>query len=263
MLTLHHGANSVCSIKVRIVLAEKALEWEGRHIDLPKGEQFHPEFLKVNPRAIVPVLDHDGVLIRESSVISEYLDGLSDHNRLMPRDPVGQAKTRIWGLNTLEYHDSVNTLTFASYQRQMLLAKPAEELEARWDAMPDKIRVRKMLDLMENGAHSAHVPVALGRLQRMCAEMEDSLAGAAWLIGPDYGPADALVTAYFFRIDCIGLNRLWESRYPPVPDWYRPVSAPPSLGAATAPWLDEAVIDRIRQVGRRTFIEDAEFPDYL
>jgi glutathione S-transferase len=263
MLTLYHGANSVCSIKVRIVLAEKALQWEGRHIDLPKGDQFHPDYLKVNPRAIVPVLDHDGVLIRESSVISEYLDGLSDHNRLMPRDPVAQAKTRIWGLNTLEYHDSVNTLTFASYQRQMLLAKPAEELEARWDAMPDKIRVRKMLDLMENGAHSAHVPVALGRLQRMCAEMEDSLAGAAWLMGPDYGLADALVTAYFFRIDCIGLNRLWESRYPRVTDWYRRGFARPSLDAATAPWLDEAAIDKIRQVGRRTFIEDAEFPDYL
>ena len=75
----------------------------------------------------------------------------------------------------------------------MLLAKPAEELEARWDAMPDKIRVRKMLDLMENGAHSAHVPVALGRLQRMCAEMEDSLAGGAWLMSR-LRALDALVT---------------------------------------------------------------------
>ena len=120
-----------------------------------------------------------------------------------------------------------------------------------------------MLDLMENGAHSAHVPVALGRLQRMCAEMEDSLAGGAWLMGPDYGLADALVAAYFFRIDCIGLNRLWESRYPRVTDWYARVSARPSLDAATAPWLDEAAIDKIRQVGRRTFIEDAEFPDFL
>ena len=124
---------------------------------------------------------------------------------------MAQAKTRIWGLNTLEYHDSVNTLTFASYQRQMLLSKPAEELEARWAAMPDKIRVRKMLDLMENGARSAHVPVALGRLQRMCAEMEEALAGGPWLMGADYGLADALVTAYFFRIDCIGMQMVCGS----------------------------------------------------
>ena len=263
MLVLYHGANSVCSIKVRIVLAEKALEWEGRHIDLPKGEQFHPDFLKINPRAIVPVLDHDGTLIRESSVISEYLDGLSAHNRLLPANPVAQARTRIWGLNTLEYHDSVNTLTFSSYQRQMLLAKSPEELQARWDAMPDKIRVRKTLDLMEHGAGSEHVPVALSRLQRMCAEMEESLSDHDWLMGPDYGLADALVTAYFFRLDCIGLERLWESRFPRVTGWYRRVCERPSLAAATAPWLDQDAIDRIRAVGRKTFIEDADLPDFL
>ena len=48
-------------------------------------------------------------------------------------------------------------------------------------------------------------------------------------------------------------------RYPRVTDWYARVSARPSLDAATAPWLDEAAIDKIRQVGRRTFIEDADF----
>jgi len=38
MLALYHGANSVCSVKVRIVLAEKGLEWNSRPVDLPKGE---------------------------------------------------------------------------------------------------------------------------------------------------------------------------------------------------------------------------------
>ena len=59
MLLLYHGANSVCSVKVRIVLAEKGLAWEGRHIDLPKGEHLAEAYLKINPRAVVPVLDHD------------------------------------------------------------------------------------------------------------------------------------------------------------------------------------------------------------
>ena len=66
----------------------------------------------------------------------------------------------------------------------MLLAKPPEELQARWDAMPDKIRVHKTLDLMEHGAGSAYVPVALSRLQRMCAEMEESIGGHDWPVMP-------------------------------------------------------------------------------
>ena len=177
MLRLYHGSNSVCSVKVRIVLAEKGLAWEGRHIDLPKGEHLAEAYLRINPRAVVPVLDHDGVLIRESTVICEYLDGLDDAVRLVPADRLAQARMRIWGVNTAEYHDSVNTLTFASFQRRMLLAKSPEELAARWEAMPDKIRVRKTLDLMEHGADSIFVPVAFKRLQRMCAEMEAALEG--------------------------------------------------------------------------------------
>jgi glutathione S-transferase len=82
-------------------------------------------------------------------------------------------------------------------------------------------------------------------------------------MGTDYGLADALLTAYFFRIDCIGLAPLWESRFPHVTGWYRRVCERPSLAAATAPWLDKAAIDRIRQIGRKTFIEDADFPEYL
>lgn len=263
MLRLYHGANSVCSVKVRVVLAEKNLAWESHHINLPKGEQFEPEFLKINPRSIVPVLDHDGVLIHESSVISEYLDGLSEHNKLMPSDLVRQAKTRRWGVYTLEYHDSVNTLTFSSYQRKMLLEKPPEELEARWAAMPDQIRVRKIKDLLANGGQSAHVPVAMKRLARMCAEMEDDLATGPWLMGESYSLADALLTAYFFRTECVGLAGLWESRYPRTTDWYERIKARGSFGEAINPWLDEAAMGKIKAAGEETFLADDSYADFL
>ena len=96
MLTLYHGANSVCSVKVRIVLAEKGLAWEGRHIDLPRGEHLQADYLKINSRALVPVLDHDGVLIRESTVICEYLDGLDDATRLVPPGALERMQSPSW-----------------------------------------------------------------------------------------------------------------------------------------------------------------------
>jgi glutathione S-transferase len=40
--------------KVRVVLAEKDLEYERVHVDLHKGEQKSPEFLKLNPYGKVP-----------------------------------------------------------------------------------------------------------------------------------------------------------------------------------------------------------------
>ena len=99
----------------------------------------------------------------------------------------------------------------------MLLAKPAEELEARWRSIPGPIKARKLQDLVANGVQSDYVPAALGKLARMCAEMDAALSGGPWLMGAEYSLADALVTPYFYRIDCLGLSGLWETRYPPPP----------------------------------------------
>ena len=39
-----------------------------------KLDQLKPEYLKLNPNAVVPTLVHDGRAIWESSFINEYLD---------------------------------------------------------------------------------------------------------------------------------------------------------------------------------------------
>lgn len=263
MLKLYHGANSVCSIKVRIVLEEKRLDWESLHIDLPKGEQFSPEFIAINSRSFVPVLEHRGVILRESSVICEYLDQISDYNPLMPSDPALQAITRIWGTQCLEYHDSVNTLTFASYQRTMLLQKSKEELAARWAAMPDQIRAQKMQDLVENGGDSAYVPVALARMSRLAQEIDEALGDKPYLMGDDYSLADALITSYIFRTECVGLAGLWEAHYPNTTNWYNRIKERASFGGAINPWLNEEEMAKIRAAGENTFLAQNKFSQYL
>lgn len=260
MLALYHGANSVCSIKVRIVLAEKGLDWTSRHIDLPKGEQFSPSFLKINPNANVPVLDHDGKLVFESSVIAEYLDGLSDQNPLRLSDPFLAAKTRTLGIYSLAYHDAVNTLTFSSYQRAMLRAKPAQELAARFKAMPNQIRARKLADLVARGVESDHVPIALDALTGMCAWVEGALEGD-WLMG-DFSVADTLLPAYFYRLDCIGLAPLWQRRFPKAAAWYARVTARPSFTQATAPYIDTAQLETMRGAGA-VFHQSSDLKGYF
>jgi len=69
MLELYHHGSSVCAAKVRIVLAEKGLEWKGHYLDILKGDQFDPDYMKLNPKAVVPTLVHDGNVILESTVI--------------------------------------------------------------------------------------------------------------------------------------------------------------------------------------------------
>ena len=47
MLTLYNNAYSTCSQKVRLVLAEKSLEWEDRQINFSKNEHIAPEYLNL------------------------------------------------------------------------------------------------------------------------------------------------------------------------------------------------------------------------
>ncbi len=96
MLYLYHGTTSVCAIKVRLTLAEKALPWQGEVLWLQRGDQYRPDYLKLNPNAVVPTLVHDGTVIIEATVIMEYLDETFPDIPLMPRDPYARSQVRLW-----------------------------------------------------------------------------------------------------------------------------------------------------------------------
>ena len=44
MLELYHNDMSTCAQKVRLMLAEKGLAWESRHLDLRAGDQQKTEY---------------------------------------------------------------------------------------------------------------------------------------------------------------------------------------------------------------------------
>jgi glutathione S-transferase len=85
MLTLYHNDMSVCAAKVRTALAAKKLDWNGVHLDLRRGDAQKPEYLKLNPNAVVPTLVHHGRVITESTVICEYIDDQWPDQPLKPR----------------------------------------------------------------------------------------------------------------------------------------------------------------------------------
>ena len=96
MLELYHADSSVCAQKVRLALAEKGLEWSGHLLDLMAGDQFRPDYLQINPGAVVPTLIHDGQVIGESTLINEYLDDAFPASPLRPADPLARMTMRLF-----------------------------------------------------------------------------------------------------------------------------------------------------------------------
>jgi len=87
--TLYHHGSSVCAAKVRFAMAEKGMEWEGVYIDILAGEQFTPEYKKINAKSVVPTLVHDDLVIPDSTVIIEYLDQIAPENSTASQSSLG------------------------------------------------------------------------------------------------------------------------------------------------------------------------------
>lgn len=94
-MKLYHFPPSTNSLKVRIALLEKGLEFESVVIDLTKREQKAPDYLKIHPFGQVPALDDDGFVVYDSTVINEYLEDEYPHPPLLPSDSENRALARL------------------------------------------------------------------------------------------------------------------------------------------------------------------------
>ena len=71
---LYNAPQSTCSQRVRFVFNGKAIPFDEVKLNLLEGDQLKPDYLKLNPNGVVPTLDHDGAIVIDSTVITEYLD---------------------------------------------------------------------------------------------------------------------------------------------------------------------------------------------
>jgi glutathione S-transferase len=161
--------------KVRVVLAEKDLEFEKVPVDLHKGEQKAPEFLKLNPYGKVPVLIDDDVVVYDSTIINEYLDEEYPNPTLMPEDSARRARVRL-----LEDFADNSFIPPAG-----LVLAELRKPEAERDA--DKIR-----------RHQGEVTRVLGRL-------EMQLEGKEFLVG-DFSLADIAFVPRVIILSQLGIE---------------------------------------------------------
>ncbi len=131
-MRLYNYFRSSASFRVRIALALKGLDYEYASVHLLKGggEQFAAEFTAMNPAALVPVLDDDGVLLTQSLAIIEYLDETRPQPPLLPNDAAGRARTRAIALAIACEIHPLNNLRVLGYLSKTLSV--SEEQRNAW-----------------------------------------------------------------------------------------------------------------------------------
>jgi len=224
VLELYFYENSVCSERVLMTLAEKGIDdWIGHHLDLFRGEEANHEYLKLNPKGQVPTLVHHGQVIRESSIICDYLDDLHPNNPLKPDDTIDRAHMREWVKEADEAgFQGVASLSFAAVFREKLSKKTEEERNKLWAGQTDLLRTYRQKTCFNDGLESPYAIIALAAWEGIFVALEKALCDQRnWIIGDQFTLADLNFAPLIARLEAIGFLDIWLDHRPCSADWWR------------------------------------------
>lgn len=259
MLELYHHGTSVCAAKVRLALAEKGLEWTGHYVDILAGEQFEPEFLAVNPKAVVPVLVDAGRIVPESTVICEYLEDRFPEPPLYPGDAYQRSRIRRWAKAVdEELHPACSALTYIVSHRRTILRKGAgsfEEFLAQGGAEGAAAR-RLKWQYIQQGLAAPGAGEKIRLYVAFLDKMETALGASEWLAGERFTMADVAMAPYLERLAMLSMQALWEDgRRPRLEQWLARIRARPAFDKAVRSWVPEALREEMRANGARSWPE--------
>lgn len=134
-MKLYGYFRSSASYRVRIALNLKGLAYDVVPVHLMKngGQQFSPEYRKLNPDALVPALIDDAaessVALTQSLAIIEYLDEVYPEPPLLPKNPVDRAYVRSIGLSiACEIHPLNNLRVLRYLVRDLKVSEDAKDM---------------------------------------------------------------------------------------------------------------------------------------
>jgi glutathione S-transferase len=201
--TLHHFPLDPYSRQARLALGEKKIVFAE---SIERYWEQRPEFLKLNPSGLTPVLvevqEGRRTVVAESRALLEYLEEIAPDAPLLPRDPAERAEAR----RLLQWFDrkfdfEVNSLILHEKMEKRLLGLGA----------PDMSTIR---------AGNAALRTHFTYLEQLLTERD-------WLAGRRLSLADLGAAAHISVIDYFG-DPPWKD-FPALKTWYMAIKSRPSF----------------------------------
>jgi len=172
VITLYDADRCPYCARVRIMLAEKGIEYETVEVDLDDRPAW---IYEKNPLGRVPVLEEDTFLLAESAVIDEYLDERYPEPSLGPAD----AAERALGRMLVFRFDELSKPYYALRRGD---DGAAERLDAALGTLAGLLQRQPFLSGREFGlADVAYVPWILRARDRMDVDLERFPALSEWV----------------------------------------------------------------------------------
>lgn len=185
--------------KVFLMLEECALPYNTIKVDVWRGDQFKPEFLKINPMAKVPaIVDHDGpggkpYTVFESGAILMYLADKT--GKFLPADPRARYDVVQWLMMQMA---NVGPM-FGQYVHFRMFAPPGNDYSASRYAT----QMRRIYDVIEK-----------------------RLGEAPYLGGNEYSIADIATFPWTRNHEAWGVK---DADNPNLARWFKTISERPAV----------------------------------
>lgn len=248
---LFHTARSYCAQQVRLALEEKGIKWQSRYLELGEAEHFHPAYVRMNPRMVVPTLVDHGFVVRDAAQIIRYLDARYPEGPLTPFEPNRKRLMEHWielqdqypvkFLSIGNLPDQQRSRQKASWQARLDALKKLIE-QHRFDEQLCSLYSRKFEEiehwqLVE--ADKARLAEIRGRMNHLLGDLEVQLTETPFLAGADYSLAEIAWTPVLYRIEECGLADDWiHQKRPQLSDHYNRLKQRPSFDAAISAFLE-------------------------
>ena len=169
-----------CAFASHVLLEDAEAIYKATRIDLKKGDQNKPDFLKINPKGRVPALITSKGILTETPAIMYYICMLHPEQKLAPNDPYELAEAQAFNM----YLSSTVHVGHAHKHRGQ-----------RWTN--DEYALNSLTAQVKNNMTS------------YAEYIEKNLFKGPWVLGENYSMCDpylALVTRWF-RDDGVDMNK--------------------------------------------------------
>ncbi len=190
--------------KIYLMLEETKLPYQEHFVDVWKGEQYNPDFIKINPNSKIPaIIDHEGpggkpYTVFESGAILLYL--AEKTGQFLPKDMAKKYEVLQWLMFQLT---NIGPM-FGQFTHFKLFAPK------------------------DNSYSMARYQTEVKRLYEV---MEKRLAHSPYLGGADYSIADIATFPWTRNHDMQGVK--WEDN-PHLARWFNSINERPAVKAALA-----------------------------
>lgn len=250
-IKLYHCPGSLYSQMVKLVLAEKNIEWSSQVLNLFTFENLQPSYVKLNPQGVVPTLVDGNKVICDSVEIMYYLDRKFPNPKLTPTEPELQKTMHYW--IDLHQHLPMGEIIYGNYKglNGMVLRKSIQIKEKHilqlMKTNPElkkeyADKLEKIEQLNQTIRDSQKMLQINAQIEPILDKLESQLKQSEWLGNNNYSLADVVWTAtlrYLEELDCANLCSQekrpaigFAARRSPIDKYYQRLKSRPNFKTA-------------------------------